>query len=82
MLRVVGLHRARYARASPPVCVAALAVLIALLLVACGSNVVNGRTHKRVREHNLPKLETPEQRAAKYDRALRKALELRGRRRR
>ena len=44
------------------------------------SNVVNGKTHKR--EHDLPKLQTPEQRAAKYDRALRKALELRGRRRR
>ena len=46
------------------------------------SNVVNGKTHKRVREHDLRELQTPEQRAAKYDRALSKALELRGRRRR
>ena len=37
MLGVVDLHRVRYVRASPPACVAALAVLIALLLVACGN---------------------------------------------
>ena len=46
------------------------------------SNVVNGKTHKRVREHDLRELQTPEQRAAKYDRALSKALELRARRHR
>ena len=46
------------------------------------SNVVNGKTHKRVREHDLPELETPEQRAAKYARFFSNALELRGRRRR
>ena len=46
------------------------------------SNVVNGKTHKRVREHDLPELETPEQRAAKYARFFSDTLELRGRRRR
>ena len=40
------------------------------------SNVVNGRTHKRVREHDLPPLETEEQRAARYGLALSKAREL------
>ena len=40
------------------------------------SNVVNGKTHKRVREHDLPELETPEQRAAKYARFFSDALEL------
>ena len=48
------------------------------------SNVVNGKTHKHKREgeRDLRELQTPEQRDAKYDRTLSKALELRGRRHR